>query len=805
MPFFLAALCCLLVARPLFPSETAALQGDGMPVVMLWLVLAVAWLVRIAVGRGEPLRLGKIDAAVLALTGLHTLAGLYAVWHDSPRPAVNTTWEWIGLAVGFLLVRQLVRTGREARAVVAVMVALSCGIAAHGLYQYGVELPKLRAAYAADPDRALREEGIDAPAGSPRREVIESRLLSPEPLGTFALTNSLAAMLAPWLIVGAGIAMANRENRRRMAVVIVCLLPMAACLALTKSRSAFVAVAVGLVLLWLRRFGWKGCHWRLASAKPGHWQDASGTQPETNAGPNIWKCLAAAVLLAMILAGGAAMTTAGRNAMARAATSLGYRFHYWQATARLIADHPLAGCGPGNFQHAYTQYKLPEADEEVADPHDFLLEIWATAGTPAMLAFLAVLGLVAWRSTGRVGRRAPTRSVGLRAPPTSSIFHVFSWWGSLRSTHPTTTTRETDDQSAVEKRPLGNLPCAFVGLLGGFLLAVPLGLICAAPPGITAVLVGLPVALVGYAMLSGWVREGWLPAELPGVGIAVLLVNLLTTGGIGLPSIAGTFWLLVALAMREDEAPRIPLAPREAPSDDPCATVLPNGTSSSTSRGARGIREASRRARAVRFAALAIVFALTVACFATGYDPVLRCQQSIHAAWAGLLEGNAVRATRDLEQAVAADPLSFEAPSYLAALSLEDWLRQPEAAKYERLEQCDAAARHLAPQASAVWLASGDRYLRAFFKTDAAGRPIQPGAIEKARESYRRAVELYPNSGIYHARLATASHAAGDDVVCRREAQAALDLDDRTPHASKRLPAAVRREMKSMASKDSMR
>ena len=31
----------------------------------------------------------------------------------------------------------------------------------------------------------------------------------------------------------------------------------------------------------------------------------------------------------------------------------------------------------------------------MADPHNFLLEIWATAGTPAALAFLAVLGCFA--------------------------------------------------------------------------------------------------------------------------------------------------------------------------------------------------------------------------------------------------------------------------------------------------------------------------------------------------------------------------------------------------------------------------
>ncbi len=66
----------------------------------------------------------------------------------------------------------------------------------------------------------------------------------------------------------------------------------------------------------------------------------------------------------------------------------------------MIAEHPLLGCGPGNFKNAYTAYKLPEASEEVADPHNFVLEIWATAGTLTMLVFVAALGGFFWVTGG---------------------------------------------------------------------------------------------------------------------------------------------------------------------------------------------------------------------------------------------------------------------------------------------------------------------------------------------------------------------------------------------------------------------
>ncbi len=59
----------------------------------------------------------------------------------------------------------------------------------------------------------------------------------------------------------------------------------------------------------------------------------------------------------------------------------------------MIFDHPLLGCGPGNFQQYYTFYKLPEASETVADPHNFLLEIAATAGLPALALLFWLLAL----------------------------------------------------------------------------------------------------------------------------------------------------------------------------------------------------------------------------------------------------------------------------------------------------------------------------------------------------------------------------------------------------------------------------
>ena len=319
-------------------------------------------------------------------------------------------WEWVGMGLGFLLARQLIATAREARAVVVVMVALSVALSGYGLYQYAYEMPETRARYAADPDRTMRDAGLWYPPDSPGRESFKARLNSPEPIATFALTNSLAAVLsvvcnARGMAVARGLSQFSRAplaltrsvgrpwsakmglspfamampNRKWLAALAGCALPVGACLLLTKSRSGYIAAGVGLLLVWLT------CRERTNRSR--------------------WKWPAAVVVvMAVSVAAVAAVKGVDRELLARATKSFGYRLQYWQSSWQMIARHPIVGCGPGNFQNEYTRCKLPEAAEEVAEPHNFLLEIWATAGTPAIVAMGLVLGCFAWATLRDLGR-----------------------------------------------------------------------------------------------------------------------------------------------------------------------------------------------------------------------------------------------------------------------------------------------------------------------------------------------------------------------------------------------------------------
>ena len=149
---------------------------------------------------------------------------------------------------------------------IAVMIALAAGLSGYGLYQRSVEMPRAVAEYAADPEGTAREAGSVAPAGSPQRQHLEDRLKNREPTATFALTNSLAAMLAPWLVLAVGIAASCSPRSARPCRASLAALLIAVCLRLTKSRSSYVAVAVGLALAGpvpqrrmreLRPPGWK--------------------------------------------------------------------------------------------------------------------------------------------------------------------------------------------------------------------------------------------------------------------------------------------------------------------------------------------------------------------------------------------------------------------------------------------------------------------------------------------------------------------------------------------------------------------
>ncbi|MDD4786001.1 MAG: O-antigen ligase family protein [Pirellulales bacterium] len=493
-------LVAIFVLRPLYPSESVAVEGDGLVVAILWLLLLAAWAWALLREPRARILAGWPDLALGLLAIWHSIAAVRAFFWGSPRPALNMLWEWVGLAAAFFLARQSFRTGLERRAVAAVMIAVAATVSVYGLYQVAIELPATRALYQQASDETLREAGLWFPPGSPQRQVFEQRLESREPMATFALANSLAGFLAPWSVAVLAVALfcGQRPGWKARAGAAGLLIPLGLCLLLTKSRSAYLAVGAGTVALG-------GLWW---SSRP-------------RAMPLRRVLLAAGLagfLLALVVAGAIGLGQLDAEVLSEAPKSLGYRMEYWRATLAIIRDAPVFGCGPGNFQEWYTAYKLPEASEEIADPHNFLFEVWATAGSPAALllcVFLAAFAVCNLRSREAAGQEA--------CPPTM--------------------------RPGADEAPPRGPATIYLGGLAGLGLLLPIGAMSAAPPSLVVAPLGLLAGGATLVLLDGWVRRGEDAAATWTVAAAVMLLHLLFAGGIGFPGVAASLWLLLALAL----------------------------------------------------------------------------------------------------------------------------------------------------------------------------------------------------------------------------------------------------------------
>jgi hypothetical protein len=193
----LAATAALLVATILATTDTSPELDTFAVLGMMWPVLLAIWAVVAFSSAGGEIRWSPTDIALAVLLLLIVASGVVAIGagQGSPRPTINMTWRWIGCGIAYFLIRQLVRTRVQARALVAVMISLAVGLAALGCYQYFVTYPQKENHWEELSEDAKQQEIVNAgitysKPGTPERKQFEDRWLSDEPLATFSLTNS---------------------------------------------------------------------------------------------------------------------------------------------------------------------------------------------------------------------------------------------------------------------------------------------------------------------------------------------------------------------------------------------------------------------------------------------------------------------------------------------------------------------------------------------------------------------------------------------------------------------------------------
>jgi hypothetical protein len=320
----------------------------------------------------------------------------------------------------------------------------------------------------------------------------ESRLrASSEPFGLFALANSFAGLLIVGLMLAVGLGVLVWRfggGPLRVAPPCAVVILILYCVVLTKSRTAWCGVAVG------------GAAWMALSLR----------QQIPIVGVK-WRRVLLGGTLAIVAAFAVAGLSGGFDwkVVTEAPKSLSYRMQYWRGTWHMLAERPVFGAGPGNFRQLYLKHKLPESSEEIADPHNMLLDVWSSGGLLALAGFAGFI-VCAFRlvKTSTVNDEGPKPGPPLQHP-------------------------------------------VVIGTAAGFGLiwcqSWLLGDISPADYRFTA----MPLMFVGYLALAAFLGrsiKGQMVSTACLAAAAIsLLIHLLGSGGIEMPAMTQTLLLLAAI------------------------------------------------------------------------------------------------------------------------------------------------------------------------------------------------------------------------------------------------------------------
>ncbi len=748
--FALGVLAILISVRGYWPSEDVE-SGAGLTwVLAVLVVLAIAVVGWIVGGTPRP-RFSSTDVAVIALFALVGASTRYGVDY---RSALNAGWSWTSIAIIYVLLRNLPRTRCESKSLAAALVASAIATSTYGLYQIAVEYPQMRSYYEHHKQRVLTE--LEIIPGTTSQSLYENRLYSNEPMSTFALTNSLAGyIVGPTIVclavVGASlIGRAKRERRSsligELAAGFVPLIILIACLLLTKSRSAWGGAAIAVFFL----------AFRLAPRIPR-------------------KTLAIAI--AALGTGTAALVAAGvvthqldRQVITESTKSLRYRMEYWTGAWRLIRQNSTTfwhGVGPGNFAEPYLEHKIETSSEEIKDPHDMFLEVWASSGLPAAIALLVALGL-GLSATAFGGDRSLEidRGSDLNSINKSEITHT--------SNGDSVCAAIVDPLDAIAPPPR-TARWLLITAAFGWLAVVAAGWVDPIANASRWYLLG--IGWVGAVVLGRgiWRRVDSLSPGL-GLGALAIAINLLAAGGIGMPAVALMLWSLIALGQN-----------------------LREGSSIARARIPRGGRS---------FAFIVgVPTAMLIGSFIGVIVPFWKSESAVAEA-RSLLD----RRDPDFDRArilylyaIDMDRYNVRPWTGLADLEFRYWLSRGAKADEPIWSEVDIALKKAVefPPRNPRDLAVQER--RAAYAREILARhtgDFTPAEIIKLRgvivNAARMASRINPTKAKIRADLAIASAELGEYSGAVKEAREALRLDETTPHVDRKLPREVRESLLSM-------
>jgi len=404
LEYVLFALCLAVIAMRTTFTEGPATQsttlttnlGDSLyslSVSAILMLAFVVWLVWSFCDRSFFYRRTGMEIGL----GIFCVGALVAgVAAADKRLAITDIAVFLAPLLTAVLLIQILDSQSKIKLMLAVIAALGVVSAYQCAEQFFVSNQMTIEQYQQDPQSLLDPLGIDI--GSFQQFLFEHRLYSRGVRGFFTTRNSAGSFALMALFAALALFIDKFKNRQSDVSGIKYLLGcgfgaviIVVSLGLTRSKGAiiglFFTAAVFIILLFFS--DWLKAHRR-------------------------------AIMLVCLLLGIAGFWAVVSYGLSHdrlpGGGSMLVRWQYWHASAKMYADHPLTGVGPGNFGDFYTYYKPAAALESVADPHNFPLSILTQYGPLGLLGFLAMLFVPLWRMVTPASTAVPSKETDHRRP-----------------------------------------------------------------------------------------------------------------------------------------------------------------------------------------------------------------------------------------------------------------------------------------------------------------------------------------------------------------------------------------------------
>ncbi len=338
---------------------------------------ALLVLVRRVVDPSFALRFAWSHVAFLALA---LCAAASSVWAADRFAALVTGSHVVAAAALLWAVAQLVRSWLRLRLVAGVCFGLLLACLAHGLIYRLVDLPDMQRSWERERETILEQRGWEPGSFSERQ--FANKILNGEMIGFHVSPNAFAAVIVMLTVVSLGVAIqrfAYRDEWAWAAAIVAASGLSVVMIRWTHGKTAMATLVLALAALALLAAP------RVRAALVTHSRKA------------YWIALIGFALGVVAVAGHGVYH--GGLFEDRFGNSLHFRWRYWVAAERMFETNRLLGVGWSNFGNLYTAHRLPEAAEEVRDPHNFLVRAFVELGLVGGVLLIAWLARMGWELT----------------------------------------------------------------------------------------------------------------------------------------------------------------------------------------------------------------------------------------------------------------------------------------------------------------------------------------------------------------------------------------------------------------------